>query len=147
MAKNVALVTGGMGGLGTAICKSLAKDGWKVVANCLPDFPPKDEWLAAMKAEGFEVFAGEADVTNYEQCAAMVAKIEAEIGQIDCVVNTVPATRSSGATPTCAASSAYAGVRRALTSGGPTPVTSARKSADAATAPPSASRSDVTASP
>jgi acetoacetyl-CoA reductase len=93
MAKNVALVTGGMGGLGTAICKSLAKEGYKVVANCLPDFPPKDEWLAKMKAEGFDVYAGEADVTDYEQCGAMVKKIEAEIGQIDVLVNNAGITR------------------------------------------------------
>lgn len=95
MAKNVALVTGGMGGLGTAICKSLAQDGWKVVANCLPDFAPAAEWLAQMKADGFEVYAGEADVTNYEQCAAMVKKIETEIGQIDVLVNNAGITRDA----------------------------------------------------
>ncbi|GAB4062651.1 beta-ketoacyl-ACP reductase [Uliginosibacterium sediminicola] len=93
MAKNVALVTGGMGGLGTAICKALADDGWKVVANCLPGFAPKDEWLAKTKADGYEFFVGEADVTDYEQCAAMVQKIEAEIGQIDVLVNNAGITR------------------------------------------------------
>ncbi|MDB5800427.1 MAG: phbB2 [Rhodocyclales bacterium] len=93
MSKNVALVTGGMGGLGTAICKALASEGYKVVANCLPDFPPKDEWLAKMKADGFDVYAGEADVTDYEQCGAMVKKIEAEIGQIDVLVNNAGITR------------------------------------------------------
>jgi acetoacetyl-CoA reductase len=65
MSKRVALVTGGMGGLGTAICKALAKDGFTVVANCLPDFPPKDEWLATTRAEGFEFHAAEGDVTDY----------------------------------------------------------------------------------
>jgi acetoacetyl-CoA reductase len=95
MAKNVALVTGGMGGLGTAICKSLAQDGWTVVANCLPNFPPAAEWLAKTKAEGFNFIAGEADVTNYEQCVAMVQKIEAEVGQIDVLVNNAGITRDA----------------------------------------------------
>ena len=61
MTKGVALVTGGMGGLGTAICKALAKDGFTVAANCLPDFAPKDEWLASTRAEGFDFQVAEAD--------------------------------------------------------------------------------------
>ena len=95
MAKNVALVTGGMGGLGTAICKSLANDGWKVVANCLPDFPPAKEWLEKTRAEGFDFAIAEADVTDYEQCAAMIKKIEAEIGQIDVLINNAGITRDA----------------------------------------------------
>ncbi|MFA9438440.1 beta-ketoacyl-ACP reductase [Uliginosibacterium sp. sgz301328] len=95
MTKKVALVTGGMGGLGTAICKSLAKDGWTVVANCLPDFPPKDEWLAKTRAEGFQFIAGEADVTDFDQCQAMIKKIEAEVGPIDLLVNNAGITRDA----------------------------------------------------
>lgn len=95
MAKNVALVTGGMGGLGTAICKSLYNDGWKVVANCLPAFPPAAEWVAKNKAEGFDFYIAEADVTDYDQCAAMVQKIEKEIGQIDVLVNNAGITRDA----------------------------------------------------
>jgi acetoacetyl-CoA reductase len=95
MAKKVALVTGGMGGLGTAICKSLAAEGWTVVANCLPDFPPKDEWLAKTRAEGFDFHAGEADVTDYDQCQAMIGKIESELGPVDCLVNNAGITRDA----------------------------------------------------
>ncbi|WP_018609080.1 beta-ketoacyl-ACP reductase [Uliginosibacterium gangwonense] len=95
MAKNVALVTGGMGGLGTAICKALADDGWRVAVNCLPDFPPAVEWVAKTKADGYNFFVAEADVTNYDQCGAMVKKIEAEFGQIDCLVNNAGITRDA----------------------------------------------------
>lgn len=95
MAKNVALVTGGMGGLGTAICKSLANDGWKIVANCLPDFPPAPAWVEQTKADGYNFLVAEADVTDYDQCAAMVKKIEAEIGQIDVLVNNAGITRDA----------------------------------------------------
>lgn len=93
MSKKVALVTGGMGGLGTAICKALAADGYTIVANCLPDFPPKDEWLAKTKAEGFDFHAAEGDVTDFDSCAAMVKKIEAEIGPVDVLVNNAGITR------------------------------------------------------
>ena len=46
MSQKVAYVTGGMGGIGTAICQSLAKDGFKVIAGCGPNSPRKDNgWL------------------------------------------------------------------------------------------------------
>src|ERR1700687_331292 len=91
--KKVALVTGGMGGLGTAICKALAQSGFTVVANCLPGFPPKDEWLQRRRAEDFDFHIGEADVSDYESCALMVKKIESEIGPIDVLVNNAGITR------------------------------------------------------
>ncbi|MBQ7626830.1 MAG: beta-ketoacyl-ACP reductase [Rhodocyclaceae bacterium] len=93
MAQKIALVTGAMGGLGTAFCRALSRDGFKVVANCLPDFPPKDEWLAAQKKDGFDFIAAEGDVSDYESCKAMVAKIEAEVGPIDVLVNNAGITR------------------------------------------------------
>ena len=95
MAKRIALVTGAMGGLGTAICKALFESGFTVVANCLPNFPPKDGWLATMKSEGFDFIVAEADVTDYEGCAAMVRKVEAEVGPIDVLVNNAGITRDS----------------------------------------------------
>ena len=95
MAKKIALVTGAMGGLGTAICKSLSQSGFTVVANCLPNFPPKDEWLAKTKSEGFEFAVAEADVTDFDGCAAMVKKIEAELGPIDVLVNNAGITRDA----------------------------------------------------
>lgn len=87
MSKRVALVTGGMGGLGTAICKALANDGFTVVANCLPGYEDKVAWLAARKAEGHEMHAVEADVTDYAACTAMIEQIEKDVGQIAVLVN------------------------------------------------------------
>lgn len=87
MSKGVALVTGGMGGLGTAICKALADDGFIAVANCLPGYAEKGEWLAARKSEGYVMHAAEADVTDYAACGAMVEQIEKEIGPIKVLVN------------------------------------------------------------
>jgi acetoacetyl-CoA reductase len=89
MTKRVALITGGMGGIGTAVCRRLASmNGNAVVANCLPDYELKDEWLRQMRAEGFEnVHAAEGDVTSYESVAEMIREIEAEHGPVDILVN------------------------------------------------------------
>ena len=95
MTKRIELVTGARGGLGPAICKALSQSGFTVAANCLPNFPPKDEWLAKMKAEGFDFIVAEADVTDYEACAAMVKKLEAEVGPVDVLVNNAGITRDS----------------------------------------------------
>src|SRR5690606_35296288 len=87
MKTRVALVTGGLGGLGTAICKALAADGYTVVANCLPGDADKERWLAARQAEGHAMHVREADVTDYAACALMVEQIEKDIGPIAVLVN------------------------------------------------------------
>jgi acetoacetyl-CoA reductase len=89
MTQRVALITGGMGGIGTAICRRLASaNGNAVVANCLPGYEKKEEWLAQMRAEGFEnVYAAEGDVSDYESTGAMVEEIEATVGPVDILVN------------------------------------------------------------
>lgn len=93
MTNKVALVTGAMGGLGTAICQAFAKEGYTVLANCLPAFPQKDEWLAKQESLGFKFIAAEGDVSDYESCKAMVEKAEADVGQIDILVNNAGITR------------------------------------------------------
>jgi acetoacetyl-CoA reductase len=87
MTVRVALVTGGLGGLGTAICKALANDGFTVVANCLPGDADREGWLAARQAEGHAMHTLEADVTDYAACAAMVEQIEKGIGPVAVLVN------------------------------------------------------------
>ncbi len=93
MTTKVALVTGAMGGLGTAICQAFAKEGYTVLANCLPGFDQKDEWLAKQEELGFKFMAAEGDVSDYESCKAMVEKAEAEVGPIDILVNNAGITR------------------------------------------------------
>ncbi|MFO1346369.1 MAG: hypothetical protein U1E85_08730 [Rhodocyclaceae bacterium] len=48
-AQKVAFVAGAMGGMGAAICQSLARDGLRVVAGCPPHYRFKDEWLAMQR--------------------------------------------------------------------------------------------------
>ncbi len=93
MTKQVALVTGAMGGLGTAICQALARDGYRVAANCLPDFPPAKNWLAEQQALGFDFFKVEADVTDEAACVRMAGTVTEALGPISVLVNNAGITR------------------------------------------------------
>jgi len=55
--RKVAYVTGGMGGIGTAISQRLCTSGFKVIAGCGPGSPRKERWLAEMRGQGYEVYA------------------------------------------------------------------------------------------
>ncbi|KAA0573564.1 beta-ketoacyl-ACP reductase [Azospirillum sp. B21] len=93
MSQKIALVTGAMGGLGTAICRALAKDGYLVAANCLPNYEPAAAWLGEQEAAGFKFYMVEGDVSDFESCKAMVARIEADLGPVDVLVNNAGITR------------------------------------------------------
>lgn len=93
MAERIAFVTGGMGGIGTAICRRLAADGNKVVAGCLPGYERKDEWLEKMRAEGLQVYAAEGNVEDYDSCADMMYRVRATVGPVDVLVNGAGITR------------------------------------------------------
>jgi acetoacetyl-CoA reductase len=54
-----------------------------------------EEWLAQNKAEGFDFHAAEGDVSDYESCAAMVKKIEADLGPVEVLVNNAGITRDA----------------------------------------------------
>jgi acetoacetyl-CoA reductase len=92
MAKKVAYVTGGMGGIGTAICQRLHKDGFKVIAGCGPtrDF---DKWLGEQKAQGFTFHASVGNVGDWDSTVQAFAKAIAEHGVIDVLVNNAGITR------------------------------------------------------
>ena len=94
MTQRVALVTGAMGGIGTAVCQELAKAGHKVVAAYHPQFDNKDAWLAEMAEAGFKDFVCVAgDVSSWEDCAKLVAEAEATAGPVDILVNNAGITR------------------------------------------------------
>ena len=91
--RRLAYVTGGMGGIGTAISKRLCREGFHVVAGCGPGSPRKERWLADMRAEGYEVHASEGNVSNWDSTAAAFAKVRAEHGPVDVLVNNAGITR------------------------------------------------------
>jgi acetoacetyl-CoA reductase len=93
MTKKIAYVTGGMGGIGTSICQRLARDGFQVVAGCGPNSPRKDTWLAEQKALGFDFVASEGNVGDWDSTVAAFAKVRAEVGEVDVLVNNAGITR------------------------------------------------------
>lgn len=88
-----ALVTGGMGGLGEAVCLKLAQQGYRVVTTYSPGNTKFVEWLRAMQAQGQEFRAYPCDVADYESAQACVAQITSEMGPIDVLVNNAGITR------------------------------------------------------
>jgi len=91
----IAFVSGGMGGIGTAICRRLGRSGHTVVAGCLPDYDRKAEWLEQMRRDGFRVHAAEGDVAEFDSCAEMFYQVRSVVGPIDILVNNAGITRDS----------------------------------------------------
>ena len=89
----VALVTGGMGGLGEAVCFKLAALGYRVVTTYSPGNKKVEGWLASTKEMGYDFKAYECDVADYDSAQACVTRIEAEVGPIDVLVNNAGITR------------------------------------------------------
>ena len=93
--KRVVFVTGGMGGIGSAICRRLAAAGHTIVAGCLPGYERKEEWLGAMRKDGFQVHAAEGNVADYESCAQMFYNVRSVVGNVDILVNNAGITRDA----------------------------------------------------
>ncbi len=91
----VAVVTGGMGGLGEAICIKLSEMGYKVVATYSPGNKKHGEWLAEMKKQGHDFRAVPADVADYESCQKAIAQVTKDVGPVDVLVNNAGITRDT----------------------------------------------------
>ena len=92
MSQKIAYVTGGMGGIGTAICQRLHKEGFKVIAGCGPtrDF---NKWLAEQAAQGFTFYASVGNVGSWDSTVEAFGKAKSEHGAIDVLVNNAGITR------------------------------------------------------
>ena len=89
----VALVTGGMGGLGEAICIKMAALGYTVVTTHSPGNTKAKDWLQAMRDQGFTFHAYACDVTDWDSAVGCVKKVAAEIAPIGVLVNNAGITR------------------------------------------------------
>jgi acetoacetyl-CoA reductase len=92
MTERNAYVTGGMGGIGTAICQRLHKEGYRVIAGCGPS-RDSAKWLGEQKALGYTFHPSVGNVGNWESTVAAFEKCKAEFGPIDILVNNAGITR------------------------------------------------------
>ncbi len=92
MTTRVALVTGGTGGIGTAICKRLSDAGHKVATNYRNE-ERTQAWLEQMKQDGYDIVAVRGDVTSPEQAQAMVEEVKDRLGPVDILINNAGITR------------------------------------------------------
>ena len=91
--QRIAVVTGGMGGLGETISTKMADAGYRVVVTYSPSNTKYRSWLEEMKGRGHSFAAFPVDVADYDDCARKCAGIQGECGQIDILVNNAGITR------------------------------------------------------
>ena len=92
MGQKVAYVTGGMGGIGTAICQRLHKENFRVIAGC---GPTRDhaKWIAEQAAAGYTFHASVGNVGDWDSTVAAFTKTKAEHGSVDVLVNNAGITK------------------------------------------------------
>ncbi|MDO3385545.1 SDR family NAD(P)-dependent oxidoreductase, partial [Gilvimarinus sp. SDUM040013] len=96
MTQKIALVTGGTGGIGSAICRALADSGVKVVAgyNSGGNHEKAKAWQEEQKADGYDILVAYGDVTDEASCAECIKTVEEVAGgSVDILINNAGITR------------------------------------------------------
>jgi acetoacetyl-CoA reductase len=93
MDKRIALITGGMGGLGESISTKMHDAGFRVVVTHSPGNKGAAQWVADHKGRGYEFAAYGVDVVDYDSCRECVAKVQSAVGPVDILVNNAGITR------------------------------------------------------
>jgi len=94
MTSRVALVTGGTGGIGTAICQRLADQGHRVATNYRDEAKAK-AWREKMLARGCDVAIFPGDVSEPDTAESMVQAVEAALGPVEILINNAGITRDT----------------------------------------------------
>ncbi|MFC3655769.1 acetoacetyl-CoA reductase [Xanthomonas hyacinthi] len=92
MTSRVALVTGGTGGIGTAICERLAAQGHRVASNYRDEAKAR-AWQQRMRERGHEIAIVAGDVASPAQ--ALVEEVERQLGPVEVLVNNAGITRDT----------------------------------------------------
>jgi 3-oxoacyl-[acyl-carrier protein] reductase len=93
-----ALVTGGSRGIGAAIARGLAEDGYAVAVNFRSDADAADAVVAEIEAAGGQAMAFRGDVADPATADALFARVEAELGPVGVLVNNA-GVRADGLSP------------------------------------------------
>lgn len=93
MAQRIALITGGMGGLGETISIKMHDAGYSVVVTFSPSNQKAPDWLAHMKDRGYDFPGYPVDVADFDSCRDCVTRIQQEVGPVDILVNNAGITR------------------------------------------------------
>lgn len=94
MSQRIALVTGGTGGIGTAIVRRLASMGHRVASNYRNEEKAL-EWQRRLAADGVEVTIVPGDVASPESARDMVSAVESALGPVEILVNNAGITRDT----------------------------------------------------
>ncbi|MBE1159757.1 acetoacetyl-CoA reductase [Dyella acidiphila] len=94
MTQRTALVTGGTGGIGTAIVRYLAKQGHRVATN-YRDEAKAEAWRQKMAKDGIEVCMVPGDVADPTSCEDMINAVHHKCGPVDILVNNAGITRDT----------------------------------------------------
>ena len=94
MTSRVALVTGGTGGIGTAICERLARQGHQVATN-YRDEDKARQWQQRMRERGYAMSIFPGDVSCSDSARALIGAVEAALGPVEILVNNAGITRDT----------------------------------------------------
>ena len=94
MTQRTALVTGGTGGIGSAIVRYLARQGHRVATNYRNE-AKAEAWRQAMAADGIDVCMVPGDVADPASCVAMIEAIQSRCGPVEILVNNAGITRDT----------------------------------------------------
>lgn len=97
MKNRIALVTGGMGGIGNAICRQLVEQGAIVIAsyNQKGNHFAAKEWQEKQKADGYDIATIYVDVTNYDSCGTLINEIMDKYKKLDILINNAGIVRDA----------------------------------------------------
>ncbi len=96
MSNKTVLITGGMGGIGTDMCRYLHKQGYKVATTYVHDSGREKRWKDTQEQEGYpgiEVF--HCDVVNWDACEKLGKAVAEKFGPVECLVNMAGITRDA----------------------------------------------------